>query len=80
MQLFHGQNWKSQPYFNQLNMFATYSATKVSMAPTTPDQNILRKTGISNKKQNKTKKKKKKKKKKKQRFLPQNEVFFHNTG
>ena len=28
------KNWKSQPYFNQLNMFATCSAIKVSMAPT----------------------------------------------
>ena len=43
----HGQNWKSQPYFNQLNMFATCSATNVSMAPTMPDQRILRKTVIS---------------------------------
>ena len=43
------------------------------MAPTTPDQKILRQTGISQKK--KKKKKKKKKEKKKKRFLPQNEVF-----
>ena len=42
LKLFHGQNWKSQPYFNQLNMFATCSATKVSMTPTTPNQKILK--------------------------------------
>ena len=71
LQLFNGQKWKSQPYLNHLNMFATCSPTKVSMAPTTPDQKILRKTGIS--KKQKTKKKQKKKKK---RFLSQNEVFF----
>ena len=38
------------------------SVTMVSMAPTTTDQNILRKTGLS-----------------KDFFLPQNELFFHNT-
>ena len=44
------------------------SSYKTVKAPTTPDQKILRKTEIST-----TKKKKK-------RFLPQNEVCFHNTG
>ena len=34
-------------FFSQLNMFATCSATKVSMAQTMSDQKILRKTGIS---------------------------------
>ena len=52
---------KSQFYFNQLKMFATCSATKESMAPITPDQNILRKTGIS--------------KKKKKRFYPKMKFF-----
>ena len=36
---------ESQPYFNQFNMFATCSATKVSMAPTTPDQKDSKKNG-----------------------------------
>ena len=46
---------------------------KMSMAPTTSDQKILRKTGISKKQKNTHTKKKKKKKKK--RFLPQNQSF-----
>ena len=52
----------------------TYSATKVSMAPTTPEQKILRKTGMS-KKQNK----RKQTKKKTNEFYPKMKVF-HNTG
>ena len=56
-------------------MFATCSATKMSMAPTTPDQKILRKNGNFQKK-------KKKKKKKKKDFYPKMKLlfFFQNTG